>query len=145
MAFKLRKGYQDSVSVERGPLVFSLGLKTKWINFMPFHFQPKGERKFDWAAIPQSHWNYALALNANDLNQSLTVTQQPLKGNPFDPGNEPIHVTVEGRQLDNWQGAQGAAAPPPQSPVESTEALEKLVLSPYGSTRLRITAFPVLK
>jgi hypothetical protein len=87
-----------------------------------------------------------LVLNADDLSQSLTVTQQPLKGNPFDPGNEPLQITVEGRLLDNWQeGSQGAAAPPPQSPVESTEALEKLILSPYGSTRLRITAFPVLK
>ncbi len=146
MPFKLRKGYQNSVSVERGPLVFSLGLKTKWFNFMPFRFQPAGPKKFDWAAMPQSSWNYALELNQNDLNQSLVVTQQPLKGNPFDPGNEPIHVLVEARQLNSWQeGSQGAAAPPPQSPVESMSSLEKLELSPYGSTRLRITAFPVLE
>ena len=113
---------------------------------MPFRFQPTGPKKFDWAAMPQSPWNYALVLNQNDPSQSLTVTQGPLKGNPFDPGNEPIQVSVEGRQLFNWQeGSQGAAAPPPQSPVESGDPLEKLVLSPYGSTRLRITAFPVLK
>jgi hypothetical protein len=145
MSFKLKKGYQDSVSVERGPLIFSLGLQAKWFNFMPFKFQPAGAKKFDQAALPQSAWNYALALNLSDLNQSLTMTQRPLKGNPFEPGNEPIQVSVEGRKLDNWQSSQGAAEPPPQSPVESVEVLEKLMLSPYGSTRLRITAFPILK
>jgi hypothetical protein len=145
MSFKLRKGYQDSLSVERGPLVFSLEPKTKWFDFAPFKYQPAGPKKYDWAALPQSPWNYALVLNQNDPNQSLTVTQKLLKGNPFEPGNAPLQVSVEGRLLDSWQASKAAAAPPPQSPVISTAPLEKLELVPFGSTRLRITAFPVLK
>jgi hypothetical protein len=145
MAFHLRKGYQDSVSVERGPLVYSLAIKTEWVNFMPFKYQPVGAKKYDWASLPHSDWNYALAVNPTDPSQSLTVTQQLLKGNPFEPGNEPLRVSVEGKRLDSWQVYQGAAAPPPQSPVVSAAPLEKLELVPFGATRLRITAFPALK
>jgi hypothetical protein len=145
MSFQLHKGYQDSMSVQRGPLVFSLGLKTKWFDFQPFKYQPAGPKKYDWAALPDGPWNYALELNQGDPDKSLTVTQETLKGNPFEPGNSPVHASVEGKLLEGWQSSQAAAAPPPQSPVVSTAASEKLELVPFGSTRLRITAFPVLK
>jgi len=35
--------------------------------------------------------------------------------------------------------------PPPESPVTSISPIEDLVLVPYGSARLRVTEFPVLK
>ncbi len=145
MSFHVRKWYQDSISIERGPLIYSLGIKTRWMNFEPFPYEPKGQKKYDLSAGPESPWNYALSIDTGNLKRSLQLTQKSLKGNPFEPGNEPLQVSVQGKLLQDWQASQGAAAPPPQSPVQSMAPLEKLTLVPYGSTRLRITAFPVLK
>ena len=145
MSFKVRRGYQDSVSVERGPLVFSLGLKELWKGFRPFRFEPKGGGKKDYMLLPQSPWNYALTLDPQSPDKSLTFQAGPLKGDPFTLEGAPVKVSVEGRRMESWAFVQGAAEPPPQSPVESSSPLEELTLVPYGSTRLRMTEFPLLK
>lgn len=145
MSFRLRKGYQDAASVERGPLVFSLGLKEQWKIFQPFKWQPPGKPKNDFAVIPDSPWNYALDLDRNHPENSLTVKPGELKGNPFTLSGAPITVLARGKRLETWVMDQGVAMPPPQSPVNSLAPEENLVLVPYGSTRLRITEFPVLK
>jgi uncharacterized protein len=145
MTFKVRAGYQNSVSLERGPLVYSLGLKEQWKVVRPFRVQPPGNPQNDLGALPESPWNYALVLDRDHPEKSLIFQGGDLKGNPFTLEGAPIHVTVKGRLLESWGLDQGAAMPPPQSPVESTQPLEDLTLVPYGSTRLRVTEFPVLK
>jgi hypothetical protein len=140
MDFKIRPGFQGAASVEHGPLVFSLGLRESWKAVLPFRFQPKGARKSEYEVVPLDNWNYALS-----LNDSLQFQTGALKGNPFTLEGAPVSVTVKARQLESWAFEHGAANPPPQSPVESLDALQNLVLVPYGSTRLRVTEFPVLK
>ena len=145
MAFQVREWYQDSVSVERGPLVYSLGLKENWKRARPFPYQPKGDKKYDYGVFPESPWNYALELDKDHPDKSLVFTAGAITGNPFGKNGPPVKVTVKGKRLMDWTYAQGAALPPPQSPVVSSSPEETLELVPYGTTRLRVTAFPVLK
>jgi uncharacterized protein len=144
MAFQVRRGFQNSVSVERGPLVFSLGIKEQWKVARPFRFQPKGAPKNDYMVLPESNWNYALALNPKAPEKFLVFEGGVLKGNPFTPTGAPVKVRVQGKILAGWTYDRGAAQPPPVSPVASDSPLESLVLVPYGATRLRITEFPLL-
>lgn len=144
MHFQVRKGYNDSLSVEHGPLVYSLGLKEEWKVFMPFKQQPPGMKKNDYMVLPQSNWNYALILDPNHPDQYLTFVGAALTGNPFTLEGAPSRVMVQGKSIE-WNFDHGALLPPPQSPVTSTNPPVNLALVPYGSTKLRVTAFPTTK
>ena len=96
----------------------------------------------DWEVHPTTPWNYALAVDPATIAATATVTEKPVGPIPFSSTRAPIELRVPGRRVDAWTLVDGSADTLPKSPVTTAGADETLTLVPYGSAKLRITAFP---
>ncbi|MCZ6795032.1 MAG: glycoside hydrolase family 127 protein [Planctomycetota bacterium] len=132
---------QGSVSVDRGPLTYSLKIGEKYI-------QAGGTDEWPaWEIHPTTPWNYGLVLDPGDPAASFEVVERawPATDMPFTHEGTPVELRAKGRRIPVWQpdtlGLVGKLQP---SPVKSKEPLETLTLIPMGAARLRIASFPVI-
>ncbi len=135
---KFVKGYKDSVSIDRGALVFSYPIGESWVKL-----QDRGMTA-DWQVFPATQWNYALAVDPESA-PSLSTQELPVSSSPFSLKGAPVKLQVNARKLNSWRSLDGVAEIVPQSPVRSEEPEEKITLVPYAAAKLRITAFPQLQ
>ena len=136
---RLSQWFHDSVAVERGALVFSLGIGEDWLKL-----RDRGMTA-DWQVYPTTQWNYALAVNPVTTSHDVTATDSQVSDRPFSAKGAPVKLHVKARQLPAWQAEDGVSGPVPQSPVTSDQPEETIALIPYAAAKLRITAFPRLK
>ena len=134
--------YQNSVAVERGPLVFALRIGEEWQKIDKGMSHPASPPAADWEVDPTTPWNYALTIDLARPQASAEVVEKPVGEFPFSPAGAPVEVRIKGRRLPAWKLVNGSAAPPPASPVSSQAPEETLTLIPYGCAKLRVTAFP---
>jgi len=132
--------FNDSIAVERGPLVFSYGAGEDWVKL-----SDHGLGSADWQVYPTTPWNYALDVDTNDPGAAIEVAESPMGEGPFAKQHTPVQLLAPARKVKSWQAVDGAANPLPQSPVLSDEPKETVTLIPYAAAKLRITAFPQLK
>jgi hypothetical protein len=140
MPVRFREGFNRSVWVESGPLVYALAIEPEWkkIRDRPGPFD-------DWEAHPKTAWNYALELDREHPERSIELVRRQARTAAFTSEAPSLVLRVKGRRLPGWTLEKNAAAPPPPSPVSSDAALEELTLIPYGCTDLRVTEFPWLR
>jgi hypothetical protein len=133
MTVRTSTWYNNSIAVERGPLVYSLKIGESW------HKIKQTGPASDWEVYPTTPWNYAL------VPGSMQVTEKPVAAQPFDAAAAPIEITAKARRLPQWTLVDDSPGPLPLSPVTTKRPEETVTLVPYGAAKLRITAFPFLQ
>ena len=146
----------NSVSVNYGPLTFSLKIKENYVKKpseeTAIHDSKwqKGADKEKWPTYeiyPGSDWNYGLILNKN-LNDSFEVVKKewPKDNFPFTNESAPIYIKAYAKKIPNWKiDEHNLVGELRDSPIESNENPEIIELVPMGGSRLRISSFPVIK
>ena len=161
MEIRVEERYNNSLSVLRGPLYFSLRIDKEFknikINYDNFAY--KGSS--DWEISPKSAWNYGIMIDRNNIMRGLNLSENSISKYPFsDKGDmvwspdsarfvqittdAPLVLTARGIRIPEWTLKNNSADVPPLSPVLPVGDPEVITLVPYGCARLRITEFPVM-
>jgi len=133
---------KNSVSVDYGPLTFSLKITENWIS------QGGTDRWPTWEVFPGSDWNYGLELDPVDPAKSFTVVKKeyPESDMPFTPETAPIEIRATGKKIPAWTVDENfLVGLLPDSPVTTDQPAETIILLPMGAARLRISSFPVTR
>jgi hypothetical protein len=157
-----------AVSVERGPLVYSVKVDEKRVESQR---DPDSIRRFlkgndiqGFPAVeffPASEWRYGIDAAQIGAAQNFKVIETPMTGNPFLAENVPMRIEVPLKVLPQWEASWTAVLDPPPADLKMsprnpaslpTEAESQpvgesttMALVPYGSTYLRLTTLPVIK
>jgi len=135
------KQVNNSVSVERGPIVYALEIKAE--NRVTKTHAVAGFT--DYEIHPQSAWNYGLMIDKYSLNQA-NLFRSKMPENPFIAAYAPLKIKVLAKKIPSWglDYNKVAAFDVPYSPIASVEKPEEIVLVPYGSENIRLSCFPVI-
>jgi len=143
MKVKLTKWAKNnnSISVNRGPLTYSLKIGEKYVRAGETDKWPA------WEIHPTTDWNYGLVLDEKDPASSFQLAYRPWPENdqPFEATAAPIELCAKAKKIPQWKkdhlGLVGELQP---SPVKSDQPTETITLIPMGCARLRISAFPTI-
>ncbi|HLY43322.1 MAG TPA: beta-L-arabinofuranosidase domain-containing protein [Terracidiphilus sp.] len=135
---RVSRGFNGSVAIERGPVVFSYGIGESWVKL-----RDRGMTA-DWQVFPTTEWNYALVLDPEQPTRSIEVSTSKAGEGIFTRRNAPVRMRVKARRINAWRAEDGAADPLPSNPDAAGQPQETIELIPYAAAKLRITAFPEL-
>lgn len=137
---------KNSRTIERGPLVYALKLGERW---------EKGteEKEGDYFSVyPTEDWNYGLLEEiVKNPKENLEVKVKPLSDKfIWNLQNAPIEITASAKKIPQWKLVDGVAHQPVTDRTGIYKGMvepevKKITLVPYGFTKVRIVAFPVVK
>ena len=141
LAVRVWEKNKAAVSVDHGPLTFSLKIGEKWQRYGGTDDWPAHE------VYPTTPWNYGLEIDAAKPEASIEVVRKkgPLADQPFTPDAAPIELRAKARKIPEWDlDRHGLVAVLQPSPARTDEPTETVTLIPMGCARLRISAFPTV-
>jgi DUF1680 family protein len=144
MQVVLSRWFNNSVAVDRGPLVYALRIEEEWKNV-------KGTDRYgDYKEVrPLSPWNYGLAESAiKNINTAFHFNiRKQVTERPWNLANAPIEIKTKGKVIPEWTTYNETAGPLPYSDIEylKNQPEVEITLIPYGCTTLRISQFPVVQ
>jgi DUF1680 family protein len=141
--------YENSVSIERGPLVYALKIGED-IKLVKNDRDPVAYGSEFYEVRPTTPWNYGLTETRNNqLEKAFTLQKKDqVAAYPWNLTDAPLQLTVKARRIPNWTLYNDMTGPMPYSVIYNegtpTQKDEEVTLIPYGCTRLRISQFPVV-
>ena len=142
-----------AVTVERGPLAYSLELGERYRDVPAPKFETgadgatvgvfpaekegeKGERMTE--VLPTRDWNYALV-----RSKGLEYRERAWSDDCFVASNAVCEIVAAGRKVPEWTLQDGEPAALQESPVATEAPEEELRFIPMGAARCRLTVLPV--
>ncbi|HEU5148295.1 MAG TPA: beta-L-arabinofuranosidase domain-containing protein, partial [Chryseosolibacter sp.] len=137
---------RNSRTIERGPLVYALKVGERWE-------KATHEVEGDYLSVyPTEEWNYGLLQNiVKDPQTNLQVKTKPFpKTFKWNLEHAPIEIVASAKQIPGWKAVNGVAHQPVTDRTgvykgEVSQDVQSITLVPYGFTKVRIVAFPVVK
>lgn len=133
MQAKLVTRNNGAASVEHGPLVYVLPIEENW------QLLKEREKFSDWELLPASQWKYGIVEGTAFETITAAIPAQPFKA-----ADSPVRLKITGKLVRNWRMKGDSADVPPLNPHTEGDELA-LVLVPYGSAKLRIGEFPIIR
>ncbi len=157
-----------AVSVERGPLVYSLKIDEKRVeikqdsDFIRRVLKQNNIQGFPAVEFfPAGEWRYGIDAAQKNAADKFNVIESPMTENPFLVESVPVRIEVPLRVLPQWEAAWTPVLEPPpadlkqaqknpatlpdEAGLQSAGESRIMTLVPYGSTHLRLTTLPVIK
>jgi hypothetical protein len=132
-------GANQTASVMRGPLTFSLKIEEKAVRHGGTDAWPA------WDIFPASPWNYGLVGTPAGLEKSLAAEPGPWPADDRPFAHPPVTIRAPAKRIPNWTlDPRGLVREVVPGPVRSAEPVETVTLVPMGAARLRVSAFPLI-
>ena len=132
-----------AVTVDRGPLSYSVRIGERWQRFGGTEEWPV------WEVYPTDPWNYALAVDRDNPASSIEVAAtRPVAPQPWTLDAAPIELKAKARRVPTWtlgsdRTIQPVPSPGSRAPASgSTGPTEDITLIPLGCARLRVSCLP---
>lgn len=138
---------RNSRAVERGPLVYALKLQEVWQ-------KETDPVEGDYFTVhTRDAWNYGLL---DSMVKHATSAMQVIRNKPVGDGfvwnaaHAPIEIKTWGRRIPAWQVVNDVAPQPVTARDglfmgKTADKVEPITLIPYGCSKVRIVAFPVVR
>lgn len=137
---------KNSRSIERGPLVYALKIGERWEKG---HDEKQGEY---FSVYPEGDWNFGLVRDVVDNPAAqVEVRVKPQTGKfKWNLQHSPLELVTSAKKIPAWKAIDGVAHQPVTDRTgiyrgEVSDDVEQITLVPYGFTKVRIVAFPVVK